>query len=313
MATARTILGVLFVSILLIGAVYAAISPALQPLSVPKLQIPGLDVEGEKVVDRFVLMQGTNVSETVESIHLNVTLMFGGVNLVFSEDPNLACNVNFERNINSSRLKASTTQSNGGQTLRVDLYGKSGGLNITLGKNYQYNGTFGVKIGGVTMKLGSYSNITRFAVSIRYFGGLMLDIADDAAFQEIDLSVDVGGLQLNINADTLRNNGRINGDINIGGFTMAVGVDTEEVGVSLDATTDIGGLNINHKGFEGPTSQSSCSVKTPNYSQAAHKIDTEFTVGLGGGTLQKSLPYTFPGHSISVHGSPAQSGDISRF
>lgn len=313
MNTTRTVLGVLFVSILLVGAVYAAVSPVLQPISLPKFQIPGLDLEGEKTVDSYSLVQGTNVSETVEYVHLNVTAIFGGINLVFSEDPNLTCSVNFERSINSSQLAAKSVQSSGGQILQVDLYAKSGGLNVTLGNHYQYNGTFDLRIGGVTMRLGPHSNISRFAVSIKYFGGLMLEITDGASFEEINLSVDIGGLQLDMNANSLHTNGRITADINIGGFTMAVGVNTEEVGVSLNATTDIGGLNINHEGFEGEIAKSTCSVRTTGYPSATHKLDVEFTVGLGGGTLQKSLPYEFPRHTISAHQTPTSFDVISSF
>lgn len=293
MAMARTVLGGVFIAILFIGFVYAVVSPVLQPISFPRLEIPGLGVEGEKVVDRYSLVKGANVSDTVKFVDLNVSMKFGGINLVFSNDLNLACGVSFERGVNASKLEAGYDESDGGQVLQVDLYGESGGLNLTLGKSYQYNGTFGLRIGGATMELGQHANISKFAVLIN-IGGLTLKISSGASFEQIDLSVDVGGLMLTVDADSLKSAGVINADVNIGGFTMDVDVNTSAVGVSLDATVDIGGLTVNHEDFEGQVSERSCSVETEGYTHAVHKLDIKATIGIGGGTLQKSTQYGFP-------------------
>lgn len=295
MAMARTIFGGVFVVILFIGVVYAAVSPVLQPIIFPRFEIPGLGVEGETVVDTYSLVKGTNVSDTVKFVNLNVSMKFGGINLLFSADPNLASGVSFERSVDASELEAGPpVESDGGQVLQVDLYGESGGLNVTLGNSYQYNGTFGLRIGGVVIELGRYANVSKFAVFIKYFGGLTLNINSGASFEQIDLSVDIGGLMLTVDADSLKSDGVINAGVNIGGFIMDVDVDTGEVGVSLDATVDIGGLTVNHEDFEGQVSERSCSVETEGYTGAVYKLDIKAAIGLGGGTLQKTLPYGFP-------------------
>jgi len=294
MPMARTILGGVFVAILFIGVVYAAVSPVLQPISFPRLEIPWLGAEGEKVVDRYGLAKETNVSDTVRIVNLNASIKFGGINLFFSNDSNLACGISFERGVNASELEAGYIEGDGGQVLRVDLYGESGGLNLTLGNSYQYNGTFGLRIGGVMMELGRYANISKFAVFIKYAGGLDLKINSGASFEQIDLSVDIGGVQLTVDADSLKSDGVINAGLNIGGFSMGVDVDTTEVGVSFDATVDMGALTVNHEDFEGQVSERSCSVKTVGHLSATHKLDVNATIGLGGVTLQKSLQYGFP-------------------
>lgn len=297
MAVARTVLGGIFVAILLIGVVYAAVSPVLQPIRFPRFEIPWFGVEGQKVVDTYSLIKGTNVSGTVKFVDLNVNLTFGGINLLFSNDPNLACDVTFERSANVSQLEVNHIESDG-QILRVNLHGEAGGLNLTLGNSCQYNGTLGLRIGGVMMELGQYANISKLVVSIKYVGGAYVKIEDGASFEQLDLNVDIGGLQLTVDAASLKSDEVINAAVNIGGFSMNVDVNRSNVGVSLDATVDIGGLTVNHPDFEGQTSGKSCSVKTKGYATATHKLDVKATVGLGGVTLQKSTPYEFPGFRI---------------
>jgi len=294
MITARTALGAVFIAILFIGAVYAVVSPVLQPISFPRFELPWFGVEGEKVVDKYSLVKGTNVSDTVKFANLNVSAKFGEVNLRFSNNPDLACGITFERSVNASQLEAGYVESDGGQFLHIDVYGEVGGLNLTLGNSYQYNGTFGLRIGGIMMELGQYANISKFAIFIKYAGGLDLKIDSGASFEQIDLSVDIGGLQLTVDADSLKSDGVINAGVNIGGFSIGVDVNTSEVGVSFDATVDIGGLTVNHDEFEGQVSERSCSVKTVGYAGSAHKLDVKATMGLGGVTLQKSLQYGFP-------------------
>lgn len=294
MAMARTILGGVFVAILFVGVVYAVVSPMLQPVSFPRFEIPWLGVEGERVIDRYSLVKETNVSDTVKFVDLNVTLNFGGINLLFSNDPDLACDVSFERSVDVSELETSYDELDGGQVLQVGAWGEAGRLNLTLGNGYLYNGTFALRIGGVMMTLGRHANVSRFVVSIKYFGGLFLEINDDASFEQIDLSVDIGGLQLVVDAESLKGSGAINVNVNVGGFSMSVDVNTSEIGVGLDAAVDVGGLTVNHEDFQGQLSQRMCSLKTVGYDGATNKLDVKATIGLGGGTLQKSLQYGFP-------------------
>ena len=293
MTMVRTILGGVFVAILFIGVVYAAVSPLLQPVSFPRLRIPWLPAEEERVVDKYSLVKGVNVSHTAKIVNLSVGIKIGAINLLFSNDPNLACEISFERSVNASELEANHIESDERQVLHVNLYGELGGLNLMLGNSYNYNGTFDLRIGGATMELGQNANINKFAVLIKYIGGLNLKINTGASFEQNDLSVDIGGLQLAVDADSLKHSGTVNANVNIGAVSMIVAVDTGQVGVSLDATVDMGGLTVNHGDFEGRVSWTSCSVKTVEYSSATNKLDVKATIGLGWGTLQERLPFGF--------------------
>ncbi len=57
MMLARTVLGEIFVAILVIGAVYAAVSPTLQPIAFPKMEIPWL-AQGNRIVNYYSLVKG---------------------------------------------------------------------------------------------------------------------------------------------------------------------------------------------------------------------------------------------------------------
>lgn len=93
-------------------------------------------------------------------------------------------------------------------------------------------------------------------------------------------------------AVSLKASGVINANINIGGYAMSVNVNTSNVGVSLDLTVDIGGLAITNSDFNGTNSTRRCSAKSKGYDTASNKFNITATVGLGGGTLRKSLPYS---------------------
>jgi hypothetical protein len=290
MTATTTALGAAFLAILFLGIVYAVVSPTLQPITFPQLKLPWLATS--KVVDRYSLIKGTNVSTSVKQINLNVDVRTGAINLLFSNNSGLACDVTFERDTNTSALEADRAETDGSTILHVDLHGETGGINLTLGSGYQYNGTFSLGIGGAIMELGQYSNVTTFSVNIKYLGGLSLRINSQAYFQQIDADVGVGGVQLTIDADSLRNSGTISTNVNIGGFAMTTQVNTSQVGVSLNATTDIGGVSVNHADFQGQVSTRSCSVKTSGYTSAASKLDINATIGLGGVSLQQNWPFT---------------------
>jgi hypothetical protein len=289
MATARTALGATFLAILFFGVVYAAVSPALQPITFPQLRLPWL--AGPKVLDKYSLIKGTNVSDATKRINLNVDVRMGGINLLFSDNPSLACDVAFERDTNTSELAANYAETDGGTALHVDLYGEIGGINLTLGNSYQYNGTFSLGIGVAMLELGQYTNVSKFSVYVKYIGGLNLRIDSQASFQQIDANVDIGGVQLIVDADSLKNSGIIKTNVNIGGFTMTAEANTSQVGVSLNATVDMGGVAVNHADFHGQVSTRSCSVKTSGFASAANKLDINATIGLGGVTLQQAWPF----------------------
>ena len=288
MGMARIILGEIFLAILVIGLVYAAVSPTLQPTILPRLPIPWF-AQGNRVVDRYSLIKGTNISESVYFVNLNVTVNFGGISLTFSNTTDMVFDASFERAANASQLEVSYSAVSSG-VMQANFYGDNGGLNLTLGKNCQCGGSLFSKLGGVLIDLGKYSNVSELEVLIEYVGGAVVNVGDDASFERLSLIIPVGGLQLNVDADRLSRSGVIEPLIHIGAFSIGVNVNTEQVGVGLDATVDTGRLTVNHPDFTGEVSATHCSVKTPGYSDATKNLGIKANVGLGGGTLHSLQP-----------------------
>jgi hypothetical protein len=286
MTAVRPIFGGIFLAILLVGATYAVVSPTLQPIRFPRLNLPWSGGK-DNIVRFYSLVRDANVSAAVRFVILNVTMKFGGINVLFSDKPNIVCGVSLQRSVNASELQANYSTSNGGQTLDINLYAETGGLNLTLGKDYQYGGDFGLRIGSVVMDVGQYANISRMAFSIKYMGALVLDVGTGAAFDQLNANMNMGGMQLIVDAENLKKNGAINADVSIGGFAASIDVNTGNIGVSLNSTVDIGGLAVTHSDFHGSVSARDCSVKTTGYESAPKKVDIKVAVGLGGGTLQK--------------------------
>lgn len=282
---ARTILGGIFVAVLLIGIVYATVSPTLQPIVLPRFNIPGFAGGFGGVFERYALVKGTNASQSVGFVSLNATVKFGAISVVFSNEPNLALRAVFERGANASELETNLTTVSA-DSIQVSLYGEAGGLNLTLGSGCQYDGDLDMRFGAAVMELDQYTNISRLTVQIRYAGGVILNVTSGASFGRLDLNIDVGGVQLNTNAQQLGRSGMINMNINMGGFMMGVDVNTAHVGASLEADVDVGVLTLQHEGFTGNESQNHCSVKTEGYDIAEAKLDVKATVGAGGGILQ---------------------------
>jgi hypothetical protein len=290
MTTVRPVFGVIFLAILLVGATYAVVSPTLQPIRFPRLNLPWSGGK-DNAVHFYSLVRDANVSATVRFVNLNVTMKFGGINVLFSNKPNIVCGVSFQRSVNASELQANYSTSNGGQTLEINLYAETGSLNLTLGKDYQYGGDFDIRMGAVVMDAGQYANISRMAFSIKYIGGLFLTVGTGAAFDQLNANMNIGGIQLTVDAENLKKNGAINADISIGGFVANIDVNTGNIGVSLNSTVDIGGLTVTHSDFQGSISARDCSVKTTGYDSASKKLDIKAAIGLGGGTLQKSTAF----------------------
>ncbi|MBS7633384.1 hypothetical protein KEJ15_07210 [Candidatus Bathyarchaeota archaeon] len=153
MPSARTILGEVFVAILLIGGVYAAVSPVLQPFRFPEIRLPWIITEEDGIVDRYSLIREINASSSIKYVTLNVSVKFGALNLQFLDTPSLVCEASFRRNISMSALNTSYTETSG-EHAAVGLHGEVGELNLTLGKNYQYDGVLDVRIGGMVAELG---------------------------------------------------------------------------------------------------------------------------------------------------------------
>ncbi|MCJ7425476.1 hypothetical protein MUP01_14610 [Candidatus Bathyarchaeota archaeon] len=289
MIAARPILGGVFIAILVFGAVYAIASPILQPIRFPRINVPWLGTGQDNIVDRYSLFKGTNVSSSITFVTLNLTVQIGMLNVVFLDDPNLVCDVSFGRLANASALQAAFAESAANQSSQVNLSGETGAINLTLGNAYQYSGSIDLRIGGIVMELGQNTNINKLAVSIRYLGGVLLRVKSGASFEQLDLNMDIGGLQLEVDATSLKSVCRLNTNISIGGFTMGAQVDTTRVGVSLNAAVDIGGLTVTSGGFEGSITSRNVSVRTHGYDSTSERLDVNATIGLGGGALQSSI------------------------
>ncbi len=294
MIIARTVLGWSFIAIMVIGVIYAALSPTLQPIAFPEVQIPGFN-QGTGVSDYYNLVKNTNVSQNVNYVELNATVKFGAISVVFSDNSDVAVEAKFDRGENTSALATSQTTEN--QVLRVNMYGETGVLNVTLGKSLQYNGSLNLRIGGITAQLDQNANISKLEAQIEYIGGIIVDVHSGVSFEQLDLVVDLGGIVLNIDADHITKDAIINMNANIGGASIGVDVNTAQIGASLEGTVDIGGITINNNQFTGTSSNTQCSLKTTNYQSANKKIDINTKIGLGGITLQPTAQ-TIPGFSV---------------
>lgn len=215
MTMARIVLGEIFVAVLVLAVIYAAVAPILQPVTFPQSQTPGFAGTGNMVIERYSLIAGSNVSVIVNSVDLNVSMKFGGIYIIFSNRTDLAFEAVFQHAQNTSQLQADYAQV--ARQLHVDAYGDTGALNLTLGRNYQYRGSVNIRVGGLVTKLGSNTNIQTLAVNIKYIGGAFVTVSDGASFQRLDFNMDVGGVQLNVDAKNLGRNGLITTKVNIGG------------------------------------------------------------------------------------------------
>ena len=294
MTIARTILGWIFIAIMVVGVIYAALSPALQPIVFPEVQIPGFN-QGTGVSDYYSLIKNSNVSQNVNYVELNATVKFGAISVVFSDNSDVAVEAKFDRGENTSAL--ATSQATENHVLRVNMYGEAGVLNLTLGRSLQYNGSLNLRIGGITTQLDQNANISKLQTQIEYIGGIVVDVHSGASFEQLNLAVDLGGIVLNIDADHITKNATINMNTNIGGASIGVNVNTAQIGASLEGTVDIGGITINNNQFTGTSSNTQCSLKTTNYQSADKKIDIKTKIGLGGITLQPTTQ-TIPGFSV---------------
>jgi hypothetical protein len=291
---ARATLGGIFVAILLVGIFYAALSPILQPIALPRIQMPWSAV-GTGVIEQYSLVKGTNVSSAVRFVNLNATVKFGGILVLFSNDPNLVLKAVFEHGPSASELDANSAP-DGSDSLQANTYGATGSLNLTLGSSCQYGGSLNLRFGAVTMQLDQYSNIGKLAIKINYVGGVLLNVTSGASFEQLDLSMDVGGLQLNVNAENIERSGTITTNVNMGGVIVNAAVNTAHVGMSIEADVDTGGLTVDQTYFEGTVSNTHCSVKTHDYASANTKLDVRASIGAGGGIIQPSTSYV-PGFS----------------
>lgn len=291
---ARTVLGGIFIAILFIGVVYAAVSPILQPIVFPRLQLPWLSGGEGALTETYSLLKGNNASDTIALVTLNITVKFGSVSVIFTNDPNSVIKAAFQHRVNTSGLDANAVAVDS-ESLQINLFGDSGMLNLTLGNSCQYGGSVDMRFGGAALDINQYGNLSQLDVNIKYAGGIVLNVTSGASFERLGLTVEIGGVVANIDTQELRRSGRIETDITIGGVFLAVQVDTAKVGASLEADVDTGSITVNHSDFQGQASTTHYSGKTTGYADATNKLDIQAAIGAGGLTLQRqSLTSGFP-------------------
>ncbi len=294
MAT-RMVLGGIFIAILFIGVVYAAVSPILQPIILPRLQMPWLSGAEGGLTETYSLIKGVNASDTIGFVMLNVTVRFGSVSVTFTNDPDIIIKAAFQHKVNTSGLDSNGLVAVDSELLQINLFGDSGMLNLTLGNSCQYGGSTDMRFGGAALDINQYGNLSQLDINIKYAGGIILNVTSGASFERLGLTVEIGGVVGNIDTQELGRSGRIKTDITMGGVFLAVQVDTTKVGASLEADVDTGGITVNHNDFQGQGSTTYYSGRTTGYADATNKLDIQATIGAGGLTLQRqSLTSGFP-------------------
>jgi hypothetical protein len=289
----RTVLGGMFIAILFIGVVYAAVSPILQPIVFPNVQLAWVS-GGGGLTETYNLIKGSNASDAIAFVMLNVTVKFGSVSMTFTNDPNVIIKAEFQHKVNTTVLDANAVTGDP-ESLQINLFGDSGMLNLTLGNSCQYGGNANMRFGGAALDINQYGNLSQLDVNIKYAGGIVLNVTSGASFEKLGLTVEIGGVVANIDTQELAKSGRIETDITMGGVFLAVQVDTTKVGASLEADVDTGGITVNHSDFQGQGSTTHYSGRTTGYAEATNKLDIQATIGAGGLTLQRqSLTSGFP-------------------
>jgi len=279
--TTREILGGAVIAILVIGLIYAAVSPIVSP-AVP--------AERKAVVTERVLYSTTVPGVTF--VNLNLTIKGGGVEVNFTDDENLVYRLRFEQDAN---LTAPTVEygSVTAGVLPVNAFAESADLYATFGSGCTYNGTLRVGVGGLSLVLSEHSNVDNFNAVVMYAGGLSVEVLDDASFNQLNLKIVAGGLMLRVDANNLRRSGSISARIELGGiFIQPISVGPN-LGVSLTALADMGGIALNPGDFvvEKQT-DTECKIKTTNY-PASTNLDIDIFLGLGGGMINQVMTW-FP-------------------
>jgi hypothetical protein len=290
---ARMVLGGIFIAILFIGVVYAAVSPILQPIVFPNVQLPWVS-GGGGLIETYNMIKGSNVSDTVAFVMLNVTVKFGSVSMTFTNDPSIVMKAAFQHKVNTSGLDANAVAVDS-ESSQINLFGDAGMLNLTLGSSCQYGGSADMRFGGAALDINQYGNLSQLDVNIKYAGGIVLNVTSGASFERLGLTVEIGGVVASIDTQDLGRSCRIETDITMGGVFLAVQVNTANVGASLEADVDTGSITVNHIDFQGQGSATHYSGRTTGYADATNKLDIQATMGAGGLTLQRqSLTSGFP-------------------
>jgi len=128
---------------------------------------------------------------------------------------------------------------------------------------------------------------------VMYAGGLSVEVLDNASFNQLNLRMVAGGLMLRIDANNLQKSGSISARVELGAVMVEPISVGSNLGVSLAAFTDMGGIALNPGNFvvEKQTDRE-CKIKTTNY-PASTNLDIDIFVGLGVGMINQGITW-FP-------------------
>jgi hypothetical protein len=143
------------------------------------------------------------------------------------------------------------------------------------------------------MELNQHANVNTLDVTVRYIGGILVDVRNGTALNQLNLNVNLGGVQLNADASSLPSNAAVDVTVNIGGLSLGVDVNAAQVGVGVDAAVDFGGVTVDTSYFSGTVSAMQCSVRTDGFGGATHKLNVVANVGLGGVNVHKGVQTLF--------------------
>jgi len=280
--TTREILGGIIIAILVIGLIYAAVSPIVSP-AVP--------VERKPVITEKTLYSTTVPGVTF--VNLNLTIKGGGVEVNFTDDENLVYRLRFEQDANQTAPTVEYGIVTAG-VLPVNVFAESADLYATFGSDCTYNGTLRVGVGALSLVLSEHSNVENLDAIVMYAGGLSVEVLDDASFNQLNLKIVAGGLMLRVDANNLQKSGSISARIELGGVIVQPISVGSNLGVSLTAFADIGGISLTPGDFvvEKQT-DTECKIRTTNYPASTTKLDIDIFLGLGGGMINQGITF-FP-------------------
>lgn len=280
----QEILGGIVIAILVVGVIYAAVSPIVLPV-VPPVFLE----ERKKVVTEKTLYSATVPGVT--SVNLNLTIKAGGVEVNFTSDNNLIYKLRFEQdeNVTAPIVEYGSVTETG--VLPVNVFAETADFYATFGSGCTYNGTLRVGLGGLSLVLGEDSHVDNFNAIVMYAGGLSVEVLENTSFNQLNLKIVAGGLRLRVDASNLQKSASISTRIEVGGFFIEPMSTGPNLGISLAAFADIGGITLNPGDFvvEEETGRE-CKIRTTNY-PASTNLDIDIFVGLGGGMINQALPW----------------------
>lgn len=280
--TTQEILGGIIIAILVVGVIYAAVSPIVLPI----VPLEFLE-EREKVITEETLDSATVPGVTF--VNINLTIKAGGVEVNFTSDNNLIYKLRFEQDENVIAPTVEYGSVSEG-VLPVNVFAETADLYATFGSGCTYNGTLRVGVGVLSLVLSENSHVDNFNAIVMYAGGLSVEILDDASFSQLNLKIVAGALRLRVDATNLQESGSISTRIEVGGFFVEPISTGQNLGVSLTAFADIGGITLTPGDFvvEKETDRE-CKIRTTTY-PASTNLDIDIFVGLGIGMINFPTP-----------------------